>query len=100
MVLFVNSTRLFDPTYQRYLLNYFREKLPFHDVPIKLYMRSRKQTDPGSRSSSDDREAADPDRIGISREERTVGAMAASSSDPSIRFINHEVNELLSDLDD
>ena len=51
IVLFVNSTRLFDPTYQRYLLNIFREKLPFHDIPIKLYMRSRKQVEPGDRSS-------------------------------------------------
>ena len=50
IVLFVNSTRLFDATYQRYLLNVFREKLPFHDIPIKLYMRSRKQEEPGSRS--------------------------------------------------
>ena len=47
VVLFVNSTQLFDPTYQRYLLNVFREKLPFHDIPIKLYLRTRKQTEPG-----------------------------------------------------
>ena len=49
IVLFVNSAHLFNPTYQRYLLNTFREKLPFHDIPIKLYMRSRKQTDPSMR---------------------------------------------------
>ncbi len=48
IVLFVNSTRLFDATYQRYLLNVFREKLPFRDIPIKLYLRSRKQTEPGA----------------------------------------------------
>ncbi len=101
LVLFVNSTKLFDPTYQRYLLNYFRQKLPFHDVPIKLYMRSRKQVEPGERSSSSEElEMVDADRIGISRDERIAGALAATSSDPSIRFINHEVNELLSDLDD
>jgi GTP-binding protein len=41
VVLFVNSPSLFDATYQRYLLNVFREKLPFHDVPIKLYLRAR-----------------------------------------------------------
>ena len=41
IVLFVNSTRLFDATYQRYLLNVFRQKLPFRDVPIKLYLRSQ-----------------------------------------------------------
>ena len=52
---FVNSTKLFDATYQRYLLNIFREKLPFRDIPIKLYMRSRKQTEPGERSSHRDR---------------------------------------------
>ena len=45
IVLFVNSTSLFDATYQRYLLNVFREKLPFHDIPMKLYLRSRTQTD-------------------------------------------------------
>ena len=50
VVLFVNSTKLFDPTYQRYLLNVFRERLPFRDIPIKLYLRSRRQADEGSRS--------------------------------------------------
>ena len=49
VVLFVNSPRLFDATYQRYLLNVFREKLPFHDIPIKLYLRAHKQTEPGDR---------------------------------------------------
>ncbi len=62
IVLFVNSTKLFDPTYQRYLLNVFREKLPFRDIPIKLYMRSRKQTEPGERSSSDRPYESDDDQ--------------------------------------
>ena len=53
IVLFVNSTRLFDPTYQRYLLNVFREKLPFRDIPIKLYMRSASRCEPGASSSPD-----------------------------------------------
>ena len=79
---------------------YFRQKLPFHDVPIKLYMRSRKQTDPSTRSSGDDHEMANADRIGISREEWAVGAHVEAPSDPSIRFINHDVNELLSGLND
>ena len=42
---------LFDATYQRYLLNVFREKLPFHDVPIKLYLRARTQSDPNAPAS-------------------------------------------------
>ena len=52
IVLFVNSTRLFDATYQRDLLNVFRNKLPFRDIPIKLYLRSRKQEEPGGRPSN------------------------------------------------
>jgi GTP-binding protein len=44
IVLFTNGPELFDNTYQRYLLNTFREQLPFHEVPIKLYLRQRQST--------------------------------------------------------
>jgi GTP-binding protein len=47
VVLFVNKPSLFDATYHRYLLNVFRQKLPFRDVPIKLYLRARSQMEPG-----------------------------------------------------
>jgi GTP-binding protein len=103
IVLFVNSTRLFDPTYQRYLLNVFRQKLPFHDVPVKLYLRSRKPQEPGARSSSGGPELADSfaDASGQGAgSDQTVAAHAGSPSDPSLRFLHHEVNELLADRDD
>jgi GTP-binding protein len=89
IVLFVNSTRLFEPTYQRYLLNVFREKLPFRDIPIKLYLRARKQTEPGERvpSGQQDRSA----------DARYVGT--AELGGDEFRFLDREVNELLSDLD-
>src|SRR4051794_30349796 len=45
VVLFVNYPSLFDITYQRYLLNVFRAKLPFHDIPVKLYLRARSQSE-------------------------------------------------------
>ena len=32
----------FDATYQRYLLKAFRDHLPFKDVAVKLYLRSRR----------------------------------------------------------
>ncbi len=104
IVLFVNSTRLFDATYQRYLLNTFREKLPFHDIPIKLYMRSRKQTEPGSRSGRDRDEADEPIEVPseISSRVDTAAAVRESARGPrdlSSRFLNLEVNELLSDGD-
>ena len=100
-MLFVNSTKLFDPTYQRYLLNVFREKLPFRDIPIKLYMRSRKQTEPGERSSSAtgpdedlvDMGALDPRADGPDR------SLKRGHLDFGTRFLNREVNELLAELE-
>ncbi len=43
IVLFTNGPELFDNTYQRYLLNTFRDQLPFREVAIKLYLRQRKR---------------------------------------------------------
>jgi GTPase len=41
IVLFTNGPELFDNTYQRYLIKVFRDCLPFPDVPIKMYLRSK-----------------------------------------------------------
>jgi GTP-binding protein len=43
IVLFTNDPSLFDNTYQRYLINNFRDYLGFGDVPIKLYLRSHRR---------------------------------------------------------
>jgi GTP-binding protein len=102
VVLFVNSTKLFDATYQRYLLNVFREKLPFHDIPIKLYMRSRKQTEAPSRSSTEEwDETADVLSADspAARADFPVHSRQSGHLDLASRFLNREVNELLSDLD-
>lgn len=103
IVLFVNSTKLFDATYQRYLLNVFRQKLPFHDIPIKLYLRSRKQEEPGSRPSHGRPDEGETMELGVEADElelpARMSAHAAAPSDPSMRFLHHEVNELLADLD-
>jgi GTP-binding protein len=45
IVLFTNSPDLFDNTYQRYLLKTFRDRLPFRDLPIKLYLRKKNRED-------------------------------------------------------
>lgn len=39
--LFVNDLTLFDAGYQRYLMNRFRETLPFEEVPMKLVIRGK-----------------------------------------------------------
>lgn len=45
IVLFTNGPHLFEPTYRRYLLSHFRDRLPFADVPIQLYLRDRGRVD-------------------------------------------------------
>jgi GTP-binding protein len=41
IVLFVNAPELVNESYQRFLVNRFRELLPFPEVPIKLHIRGR-----------------------------------------------------------
>lgn len=47
IVLVVNHPELFTPNYNRFLLNRFREELPFPEVPIRLLVRGRKRTRKG-----------------------------------------------------
>jgi GTP-binding protein len=41
-----NDPRIFDNTWKRYLLGVLQEKLPFSEVPIRLYFRGRQKGDP------------------------------------------------------
>lgn len=51
IVLFVNHVNLFDQKYQRYMINRFRERLPYAEVPIKLIIRPRRpEHAPGERT--------------------------------------------------
>jgi GTP-binding protein len=43
IVLFVNNASLFSPSYLRYLENFFRNNLPFSEIPIRLKLRSRER---------------------------------------------------------
>lgn len=45
IVLFCSQPAALDATYQRYLLNQFRDQLEFDEVPIKLYLRRRSDSD-------------------------------------------------------
>ena len=96
IVLFVNSPSLFDATYQRYLLNVFREKLPFRDIPIKLYLRARTQTDPNARPAPDDPTADFGPRDGRYRDHKKPDLESILGEEERDR----EVNELLADFDD
>ncbi|MBY0526528.1 MAG: ribosome biogenesis GTPase Der [Gemmataceae bacterium] len=46
IVLFTNGPELLSNTYQRFLIKTFRDRLPFNDIPIKLYLRAKQQADP------------------------------------------------------
>lgn len=64
IVLFCNNPQAFSPSYKRYLLGVFRDRLSFGEVPIKLYLRKRKSAD----------EAFVPDEVGLETgEEVEVG---------------------------
>ncbi|MEO0511442.1 MAG: ribosome biogenesis GTPase Der [Planctomycetota bacterium] len=57
VVLVVNKKDLFKPDYNRFLINRFREELPFEEVPIKLVIKERSQKHRGPRTD-------EPERIG------------------------------------
>ncbi len=42
--LWVNDLNLFDNTYRRYMLNQFREVMPFSEVPIRLVIHERRES--------------------------------------------------------
>ncbi len=94
IVLFVNKPSLFEAPYQRYLLNVFRQKLPFKDVPIKLYLRARTQSDPNAPASSDHSADSGP----------TMGTRRGYADTGLKEILDHEldqeVNELLSEIDE
>jgi len=46
IVVFVNAAALVSQTYQRFLLNRFRESLPFGEIPIRLVFRPRRDRRP------------------------------------------------------
>lgn len=83
IVLFVNSPPLFDATYQRYLLNLFREQLPFHDIPIRLYLRARVS-------------AEESRRRGGTRKDEARAEAWSTPHDSGFGDLNREVNDMLS----
>lgn len=48
IVMMCNMPQGFTPSYKRYLINTFRDNLPFGEVPIKLYLQKRESNPDGS----------------------------------------------------
>jgi GTP-binding protein len=53
LVLFVNDPAAITPEYQRFLLNRFRERLPYDEVPIRLLFRARRGRDQDGEKARD-----------------------------------------------
>ncbi len=49
----VNDPTMFTPMYQRFLMNRFREELPFGEVPIRLRIKGRKRDGKGKTKAYD-----------------------------------------------
>jgi GTP-binding protein len=79
IVLFTNGPELFDNTYLRYLLKMFRDHLPFHDVPIKLYLRRKRRQDKDLKEEHTYRAKAGGDNARRSRSPRTSARKRQSS---------------------
>ena len=60
VVLMCNDPKAIPVSYRRYLLGVMRDELKFGEVPIKLYLQKRTQTDPGNRKEIDAAEEAIP----------------------------------------
>ncbi|MEM8735003.1 MAG: ribosome biogenesis GTPase Der [Planctomycetota bacterium] len=59
VIMMCNMPQGFPPSYQRYLINVFRDNLPFGEVPIKLYIEKRDSGSPDdSPSTQDDDDSA------------------------------------------
>lgn len=55
LLLFVNDPQRIEKQYERYLLNRFRDSLPFGEVPIRLTYRARREKGPGAGSRGERR---------------------------------------------
>lgn len=57
IVLMCSEPKAFANDYRRYLLNVFRDHLPFGEVPIKLYLQKRTRTDKADLESTSQEQA-------------------------------------------
>lgn len=77
IVLVVNRPELFTPNYQRFLMNRFREELPYHEVPIRLLVRGRKRT----RAGIDPREEVLTEEEGLELGKEALAEMAGDADE-------------------
>jgi GTP-binding protein len=95
IVLFTNGPQLFDITYMRYLTKSFRDYLPFHDVPIKMYLRHKRRGEPVP-EAADTEMGPTPTKAGRNGSRRPTRRRAKDER-PDEKTVRHET-ELWKDL--
>lgn len=91
IVLFVNNPEYVNENYQRFMINRFREMLPFAEVPIRLVVRGRVRgttMDELSDAGEGKRPAPRAPRAAPRRGKRAAGA-SASSAKPHLKKSAH-----------
>jgi GTP-binding protein len=86
LILFTNGPELFDLTYQRYLLKMFRDRLPFTEVAIKMYLRHKHRDELAKRSDdepTDEKETQPEARTKRGRTPRKPKAVSRSARKPA-----------------
>jgi len=68
IALVVNKPDLFTPNYERFLMNRFREELPYGEVPIRLVVRARRR-DEATVSTEEPEQAPSAEAVGWSESE-------------------------------
>ena len=79
IVLKCNDSTLLDEAWKRYLLGYLREATPFQEVPIRLVLRGRGETDPDLLSGDED--ANEPAELSELSDAQITGGEAEVSDD-------------------
>jgi GTP-binding protein len=92
ITLVVNHPDLFTPNYMRFLMNRFREELPFSEVPIRIVVRERRQRE------GDLADAGDEGQARVSRGRKGVHERTGARKSAPIGDEDHVPGEeLLSD---
>jgi GTP-binding protein len=63
LVLFVNKTEYFTEQYRRFIINRFRELLPYSEVPINLIIRARERQERGITPTIEEVSREDPESL-------------------------------------
>jgi GTP-binding protein len=94
ITLVVNHPELFTPGYLRFLLNRFRESLPFEEVPIRIVVRARRQRE-GDLALAAEHSSDEPIRVRSGRKAGTVRRRSMKEEIAGEALLNDDHSEVV-----